>query len=83
MGALNTPERYWQCSVGRRVPPEPLGPHLFGAVDLLQEGAQLSGLGEEGATHRLVVSGGVRRTGEMGGAQLRERKIRRERVRDG
>lgn len=45
-------------------------PHLLGTLDLLQEGAQLPGLGVEGSAHSLVVVGGIGGTGQVRCAQL-------------
>jgi len=48
--------------------------HLFGTSDLLQESTQLPGFCVESPAHGLVVTGDVRQTGEVGCAQLEERK---------
>lgn len=44
--------------------------HLFCALDLLQEGAQLFGFGVKRSTHGLVVTGSIRWGGQVKGAQL-------------
>lgn len=51
-----------------------MGTHLFGTLNLLQEGVQLPGFCVQSPTHCLVVTGGVRQAGQMICAQLQSRE---------
>lgn len=51
-----------------------MGTHLFGTLNLLQEGVQLPGFCVQSPAHCLVVTGGVRQAGQMICAQLQSRE---------
>lgn len=51
-----------------------MGTHLFGTLNLLQEGVQLPGFCVQSPAHRLVVTGGVRQAGQVICAQLQSRE---------